>query len=311
MNTRRETTGHLAAVLTILIWGTTFVSTKVLLEDFSPMEILFYRFLLGFFVLIIVHPHVLKVKSWREEALFAGAGLCGVTLYFLLENIALTLTYASNVGMIVAVVPMITAVLAHFLLTGERLKPHFFMGFAAAFTGLALIFFNGNAVLKLNPLGDILACAAALVWAIYSIFMKKISAFRYHTIQCTQRVFFYGLIFMIPHLFLFDFRFTLSPFASHVNLLNMLFLGAGASALCFVTWNWSVGVLGAVKTSAYIYMVPVITIAASILILHENMTWMALIGGVLTLTGLYISEIKPKPRLKEEQISGMKQNAHL
>ncbi|KMM62806.1 multidrug transporter [Bacillus glycinifermentans] len=303
MNHRPETAGHLAAVLTILIWGTTFVSTKVLLEDFSPMEILFYRFLLGLIVLLIVDPRVLNVQSLRQEILFAGAGLCGVTLYFLLENIALTYTYASNVGMIVSVIPMITAVLAHFLLDGEKLKPHFFIGFAAAFTGFLLISFNGNVVLKLNPFGDLLAAASAFVWGIYAILMKKISVFRHHTIQCTQRIFLYGLIFMIPALFMFDFRFTLSPFASSVNLLNILFLGAGASALCFVTWNWSVGVLGAVKTSAYIYMVPVITIAASIIILHEQLTWIALVGGALTLTGLYISEMKSKPQLKEEHTS--------
>lgn len=128
MKTRRETAGHLAAVITIIIWGTTFVSTKVLLEDFPPVDILFYRFLIGLIVLIMVHPHVLTFRSWRQEALFAGAGLCGVTLYFLLENIALTLTYASNAGMIVAVIPMITAVLAHFLLSGEKLEPAFSLG---------------------------------------------------------------------------------------------------------------------------------------------------------------------------------------
>ena len=98
------------------------------------------------------------------------------------------------------------------------------------------------------------------------------------------------------------FRFDASPFASPANWLNILFLGAGASALCFVTWNWSVGVLGAVKTSAYIYMVPVITIAASVVILQEKLTWVAFCGGALTLAGLYISETKPKPQLKEEQI---------
>ncbi len=302
MKTRRETAGHLAALITIIIWGTTFVSTKVLLEDFAPVDILFYRFLIGLIVLIMVHPHVLTFRSWRQEALFAGAGLCGVTLYFLLENIALTLTYASNAGMIVAVIPMITAVLAHFFLSGEKLEPRFFIGFAAAFTGLALIFFNGQMMLKLNPLGDILAAASAFVWAAYAILMKKISTFGYHTIQCTQRIFLYGLLFMVPALFLFDFRFDASPFASPANWLNILFLGAGASALCFVTWNWSVGVLGAVKTSAYIYMVPVITIAASVVILQEKLTWVAFCGGALTLAGLYISETKPKPQLKEEQI---------
>ncbi|MBZ5216516.1 DMT family transporter [Bacillus paralicheniformis] len=302
MKTRRETAGHLAAVITIIIWGTTFVSTKVLLEDFAPVDILFYRFLIGLIVLIMVHPHVLTFRSWRQEALFAGAGLCGVTLYFLLENIALTLTYASNAGMIVVVIPMITAVLAHFFLSGEKLEPRFFIGFAAAFTGLALIFFNGQMMLKLNPLGDILAAASAFVWAAYAILMKKISTFGYHTIQCTQRIFLYGLLFMVPALFLFDFRFDASPFASPANWLNILFLGAGASALCFVTWNWSVGVLGAVKTSAYIYMVPVITIAASVVILQEKLTWVAFCGGALTLAGLYISESKTKPQLKEEQI---------
>ncbi|MGO4900928.1 DMT family transporter [Bacillus sp. GM2] len=302
MKTRRETAGHLAAVITIIIWGTTFVSTKVLLEDFAPIDILFYRFLIGLIVLIMVHPHVLTFRSWRQEALFAGAGLCGVTLYFLLENIALTLTYASNAGIIVAVIPMITAVLAHFFLSGEKLEPRFFIGSAAAFTGLALIFFNGQIMLKLNPLGDILAAASAFVWAAYAILMKKISTFGYHTIQCTQRIFLYGLLFMVPALFLFDFRFDASPFASPANWLNILFLGAGASALCFVTWNWSVGVLGAVKTSAYIYMVPVITIAASVVILQEKLTWVAFCGGALTLAGLYISETKPKPQLKEEQI---------
>ncbi|MDA4896323.1 EamA family transporter, partial [Streptomyces sp. MS2A] len=72
MKTRRETAGHLAAVITIIIWGTTFVSTKVLLEDFPPVDILFYRFLIGLIVLIMVHPHVLTFRSWRQEALFAG-----------------------------------------------------------------------------------------------------------------------------------------------------------------------------------------------------------------------------------------------
>lgn len=201
--------------------------------------------------------------------------------------------------MIVSIIPMITAVLAHFLLEGEKLRLTFLIGFISALIGLLLITFNGNVVLRLNPLGDIMAAGAALVFGGYSIFMKKLSAYEYHIIELTQRVFLYGLLFMVPALFLFDFHFDLSRFSSASNILNMLFLGIGASALCFATWNYSVGVLGAVKSSAYIYMVPVITIAASVLILHENMTWIALLGGALTLLGLYISELKPKAKLLE------------
>ena len=79
-------------------------------------------------------------------------------------------------------------------------------------------------------------------------------------------------------------------FADRTNLLNLLFLGLGASALCFVTWNSAVRLLGAVRTSVYIYLTPVITIVASVLILHEPFTWMTGIGTVLTQAGLVLSE---------------------
>ena len=84
--------------MTIIIWGTTFVSTKVLLEAFTPIEILFFRFTLGYFSLWAIYPRKGACGTLRQEMFFAAAGLCGVTLYFLLENIALTYTFASNVG---------------------------------------------------------------------------------------------------------------------------------------------------------------------------------------------------------------------
>lgn len=119
MNSRQRTLGHAAALMTILIWGTTFVSTKVLLRDFTPVTVLFTRFVIGYAFLWCLKPRFLPFSGWKKEFLFAGAGLTRVTLYFLLENIALTHTFASNVGIIVAVVPFFTALLAHFLLKGK------------------------------------------------------------------------------------------------------------------------------------------------------------------------------------------------
>lgn len=293
-DSRNTATGHLTALLTILIWGTTFISTKVLLNDFTPFEILFFRFTIGYFVLLAVYPRFIKSKSIREELLFAAAGLCGVTLYYLLENIGLTYTLASNVGVIVSVAPFFTAVLAHFFLKGEPLRPQFFAGFVVAIMGVLLIDFNGNFVLKLNPLGDILAVLASVFWAVYTTLMRKISGLGYHTIACTRRIFFYGLLFMLPALFMSGFYPGFDRLSKASNLLNILFLGLCASALCFVTWNRSVRILGAVKTSAYIYLVPAITVAASYLILHENITLTALLGTLLTLAGLFLSEKKGK-----------------
>ncbi len=288
----RNVIGHLLALFTAVVWGTTFISTKVLLETFSAVEILFIRFILGYLALWLAYPRWFKIKDKKQELLFAASGLTGVVLYFLLENIALTYTLASNVGVIISIAPMCTAILAHFLLEGERLKLSFFIGFAVSMTGIFLISFSGTTVLKLNPLGDILTIGAAMMWAIYSILIKKISNLNYNNIQATRRVFFYALLFMIPVLFLFNFQWKIEALLEPKNLFNIIYLGIGASALCFVTWNHALKVLGVIKTSVYIYAGPVITVVSSALILQEKITGVAIIGTVLTIAGLFLSESK-------------------
>lgn len=289
METEKRT-GHLAALFTILVWGTTFISTKILLVDFQPIEILFFRFVMGYFVLMAAYPHRLGKLNRKQEITFIAAGFCGVCLYYLLENIALTYTMASNVGVIISVAPFITAILAHlFMKSEEKLQINFLIGFVVAMAGIILISFNGSQ-LKLNPIGDVLAFAAAFVWACYSILTKKIGSFGLPVILTTRRTFFYGILFMIPTLFLFDFQIDVSRFIDTKNLLNILYLGIGASALCFVTWNYAVKVLGAVKTSIYIYMVPVITVITSVLVLKETVTVLSIAGTILTVIGLFLSE---------------------
>lgn len=295
----KKSFGHLSAIFTIVIWGTTFISTKILLVDFQPIEILFFRFIMGFLALLIICPRRLKSASRGQELTYVAAGLCGICLYYLLENIALTYTMASNVGVIISVAPFFTAILAHFFIKSEeKLRVNFFIGFIVAMVGIVLISFNG-AKLELNPVGDILAIAAAFVWACYSILTRKISSFGYSVFLTTRRTFFYGILFMIPMLFFFHFEIGLSRFTNTTYLLNILYLGLGASALCFVTWNFAVKVLGAVKTSIYIYMVPVITTVTSVFILKEPITWISELGTVLTVMGLFLSEYNGKARMKK------------
>lgn len=286
--------GHLMALFTIFIWGTTFISTKVLLVDFQPVEILFFRFLLGLLLLYVICPRPLKGTERKEELTFAAAGFCGISLYFLLENIALTYTTASNVGVIISIAPFFTAILTHLIRKEEQsLKVSFFLGLLLALLGIWLIGFNGTGP-ELNPRGDLLAVCAAFVWACYSVLTKKIAGFGYNTVMTTRRTFCYGILFMIPALFFFDFHPDMSSFTQKVNFLNILYLGFGASGLCFVTWNLAVKVLGAVKTSIYIYAVPVITVVTSVLILKEKITVMSGVGILLTLAGLWVSEWKGK-----------------
>lgn len=287
---KQNAKGHLLALFTIFAWGTTFVSTKVLLNGFTPIEILFIRFLIGYFLLLLMNHQGLSLSNKKQELYFIAAGVTGVTLYFLLENIALIYTYASNVGIIIATAPFFTAILGRIFLKEEKLKKGFFIGFLISLTGIILISIQGSSTFSLNPKGDFLAFLAAFVWACYSILVKKISSFELSTIQSTRHIFFYGILFMIIPVFIMGFEWKLERFSNPVYLGNMLFLGVGASAICFVTWNLAVKILGAVRTAVYLYLSPVVTIFASALVLKEKITLTSVIGVGLVLTGLILSD---------------------
>lgn len=288
--TSKTTIGHIVAFATVFIWATTFISTKILLRVFTPIEILFVRFVVGYFALWCVCPRKMVVKDKKHEYYFAIAGLFGITLYYLFENIALTYTLASNAGVIISIAPFFTAIFTCLFLKDKRPNVRFFLGFAIAMSGIYLISFGSISTLQLNPLGDILAIIASLIWAAYATVTKKIGSLGYNVIMVTRRTFFYGLIFMLPTLFFMEFKIEPAQFKDSVMIFNFLFLGLGASALCFVTWNFAVKVLGPIRTSVYIYIVPVITAITSALILHEPMGATMVGGIVLTLVGLFLSE---------------------
>ncbi len=292
MRSKNPAMGHLLAAFTAFVWGTTFVSSKVLLNDFTPVELLFYRFLLGYATLWVIRPRKLILREKNQELLFAGAGLSGVTLYYLAENLALTHTQATNVSVIVSTAPLFVSILAYFYLKEEKLQKYFLIGFLCAIIGIVLLSFGGGEQVQVHLLGDSLCIGAALLWGIYSILIRKIHTYEYPVIEVTRRIFFYGLLYMIPVVAVSDFQIGLSRFLDPTNLGNLLFLGVVGCALCFVIWNRAVDILGAIKTSAYIYAIPVITIVVSVTVLGETITPIMAVGTVLTVIGLMISEKK-------------------
>lgn len=294
--------GHLAALTTILIWGMTYVATKVLLQDFRPVEVLVLRFVIAYAALMMVCPRAIHFNGWRQELIFAAGGLTGVTLYFLFQNFALEHTMASNASVIISTAPFFTAMAGRFLFrSDEKIKPMFYIGFVIAMTGICLISFGGENV-QTHLLGDVLALLSAMVWAFYAYISKKMGTMGFSTLQITRRVFFYGLLFMIPALFMMDFGFDPALLIQPRHLINLLFLGLGASALCFVTWNYAVKAIGAVSTSVYIYLEPVITIVSSVFVLKEQLSPTAMAGAGLALTGLILSEWSPANRKHQKTV---------
>ncbi|GCF94514.1 putative transporter YbhF [Enterococcus florum] len=293
--------GHFTALLTVIIWASTFISTKILLTDFLPIEILYIRFIIGLIALFIAFPRPLPFKNWKQEGYFLFSGIFGVFLYYFLENVALTYTQAMNVGIIGSVSPFITALLSQFVLRKTKMDRSYIFGFLFAITGICLI--SLTRTVNVNLIGDGLAFFATFFWAVYSLLINRISGFGYSTIATTQRIFFYGLLAMTPVFFTSVREFDLGRVIVPANFGNLFFLGIGASAVCFVTWNYSVKVIGAVQATIYIYSIPVLTTAASVIVLHEKLTGKAIIGIILTLFGLLLSEwttIKQYLRLQKE-----------
>lgn len=289
--------GHVLALVTVLVWAVTFVSTKVLLVHLAPIEILFFRFVIGFAALALLRPRILRVRGFKEERWFMLAGATGVTLYYLLENIALTFTTASIVGVVVAAAPLFTGIASAVVLK-ERLRAPFFAGFAVAMAGVCLVSFSGSmaglagegGLGQAGLVGVALALAAAGTWAAYSIVTKKLSTFGYDSILVTRRTFAWGLAFMLPTLPVLGFSPDWASLAAPEMWGNLVFLGLGASALCFVTWNMAVKELGPVKTSLYIYLVPALTVLASAAVLGDPLTPPVIAGVALTIAGLFLSE---------------------
>ena len=285
---------HMVATITAIVWGTTFISTKVLLASFSPIEIVIYRFIIGYLVLWLIKPKFIKFQGIRKECWYLLAGFCGVTIYFLCENVALTMTYAGNVSIIVSTAPMFTALFAFWALKTERPSRYFWIGFFLAITGIALIHLNGSEMKLANVKGDILALFAAAVWGVYSVILRKYINIKEDVILHTRRVLFYGILTMIPCGMMMGIHFDTSTLTIPVNLGNLIFLGVIATAMGYVMWNFALENLGVMQASAYIYIVPVITIITSGIILSEKITFQEFIGCVLTVTGLFLSEKRKK-----------------
>ena len=283
---------HAMAMYNVIVWGTTFISTKVLLESFEPLEILIYRFVIGHIALWCLQPKVLKWQGLKKEFAYFIAGLFGVTIYFLGENISLTMTYTGNVSIIVSTAPLFTAICACLMTKTERPTKYFWGGFMLAIIGIAMINVGGTGIDAAHIKGDLLALSAAAVWGIYCVVLNEHIGEGVPVIVRTRRIFFYGLLTMIPCVFLMDTKFHLDRLLEPVNAGNVAFLAILATAGAYVTWNYAVARLGVMKSSVYIYLIPVITIICSAIILHEKITIGAVSGCLLTMAGLFLSEKK-------------------
>lgn len=287
---------HFIALLVVIVWGSTFVFTKLLLmAGLTAAEIFTLRFIVAYVMLLgfdlTRKSFRLMAASFKDELLMLGLGVTGGSLYFLTENGSMVYTTTTNTSLIVCMCPLFaTAFIAPFYKT-ERLKGRQIVGTLMAAVGVVIVVLNGHFVLHLSPLGDSLAFAACLCWAVYSLLMIPASK-RYNTVFITRKVFFYGLVSMIPYYLVWPSWPSMDILLRPEVLGNLLFLGCIASMLCFLAWNWVIRKLGAVIATNYVYFNPVVTVIFAWLILSEHITVFFLIGSTLIIIGMFLTSRK-------------------
>lgn len=286
--------GHLLALTCIFIWGVTYISTKVLLQHIGPADILIARFFLGYLALWLLYPKFGKRYGKVAELYCLLAGFLGIFVYFYMENVALVYTTASNVGVLICLAPFFTTMLSKILNPKQTtLYPAFFAGLVISFVGVGMICLAGQEI-EFNPMGDGLAISAALVWAAYSITLKKVAQFDMPILLSTRKIFGYSLLFIGGAFLLADKKLSIDTLLIPEVSLNLVFLGLFASAACYAMWTKAVTIIGPGPSSVYIYLTPVICLITANIVLHEQLTRWGLIGTCLVFIGLIFSQMSQR-----------------
>ena len=288
---------YFVALFVVLIWGTTFVSSKVLLNSgLLPADIFFVRFVMAYCCMLCISHKRLFANSVADELTLVGLGLMGGSVYFLVENMALLHSTASNVSILVSTTPLVTAMLLAIFYKSERLSMRQIFGSILAFVGVVLVVLNGQFILHLNPLGDALALGASFTWGFYSLFMRRIMG-RYSADFITRKVFFYGLVTILPYFaFVNPLNIDLLTSGNMTIWSNLIFLGIIASTGGYLLWNWVMRKLGAVKSTNFIYLQSLVCMAAGHVILGERITLMAIAGAVILIVGMILAVRKKRSK---------------
>lgn len=283
--------GHLMALIAVLIWGMTFIASKVLVGLLDPYWYIVLRFFTAWAVLFLISPKPLKLQPGRDELRIIFCGISGVTLYYIAQNVALIYSSASNTGVITASSPLFTALILWLFGRRVKLTPLFFVGFVLCFGGVAAISFSGGGA-GLHLLGDSFALVAAVAWGLYCVIITGTENRGLTSIQVTRKVFFWGTLFTLPMAVALGETMPLSTFTQGGLPLwgNLLYAALLSSGLCYCIWGLATQSIGAVTTSVYLYLIPVVSVIGSAVILDEPVTFVTVLAIIAILVGLVLSQ---------------------
>jgi drug/metabolite transporter (DMT)-like permease len=287
---------RLAAFAAVIMWGISFVATKAALREVSPITLIFTRFALGTALLLLIltlrRETLLPPKSaWPMLALM---GFVGVFVHQMIQVHGLTLTTAVRTGWLIGLTPIWSAVLAGLFL-GERFGPRKILGLFLGTAGALLVITRGKlspGILSLpSTRGDLLIVASTLNWAVYTI-LGRDTLRRVGSTQAIATVMLVGWAMLIPF-FLVAAGWQEYKHLSSTSLVAILFLGIGCSGLGYWFWYAALERIEASQVAAFLYVEPLVTLAAAMALLGEPVALSTILGGLLVLAGVLTIQSAP------------------
>jgi len=262
-----------------VIWGISFIATRVVVNSIPPLTAALIRFMIASLTLVILSRG--KIKDFlSKDVIFAG--FWGVTAYFVFENSGLVFTYPTNASLIISSAPILYTIFSHLIQKRKTTMKEYLASFLA-FTGVAIIILNGRFILKLNPFGDFLMLGAALSWVFYTYHIDRIKDG--DSLSIIVSITIWGSIFLIPFS-IFEKKNDLS--LDFKTLISLLYLSIVCSGIAYFFWNTGIKRINPRYTTNTIYFIPLVTSVADSIILKNFPNFYTVLGGLTVLSGLWI-----------------------
>lgn len=295
---------HLAGIVAMILWGMSFIWSTQAYQSLNPTTTILMRLVVAtVFFTTILFVFRLNEKVKKEHlGLFALAAMFEPFLYFIFEGYGLKSTSPIIGSAIIAMIPLVTPIAARIFLK-ERLSPMNIIGFIVSFVGVIVLLLNKNLELTASPKGILFLSGAVVVAVGYSIALIRLTKlYKPLTITWMQNI--VGMIYFIPLAFIME-RFQPSDFANvHSYIVPVVCLGVFCSAIAYALWAFAFSKLGASKANVYSNLIPVFTAIFSYLLAIEALTVNKIIGILVVVVGLILSQMKPiKPRSKKTKLN--------
>ncbi len=283
-------TVHIVAVISMFFWGLSYIWSKYVFEVYSPLTTIFFRLTISFIVLFVfVYATSNDFFIYKKDyPLFALSALFNPFLYFIGENFGLKLVSASVSAIIVATIPLFAPFIAWYYYK-EKLKLLNTAGLVLSFIGLLFIILKKDFSLNADPVGLMLLSLAVVSALFYMVVLKKLTK-KYPPVTIIMWQNLIGAIYFLPFFLFFDFQKVIEIKPDTDAVLSLLMLGIFSSSLAYVLYTYTLKYLGIIKSSLYTNLIPVFTALLSFYLLSESFTFAKIIGMIIVISGLILSE---------------------